>query len=84
MPIPLILYYYSGLALRVSTDDTTCVWGIELTEHVFMACALFLINARYDACLRYYMLNILFDSLTAGVLCRLSDKVLDSLRYYSS
>lgn len=81
VPTPLILSYYSGLALRSSVEDRTSVWNIALTEYVFMAFEMFVINARARAFPRYYTLHADFDSLIRAVLFRSSNKILDALRY---
>lgn len=67
VPMPLILAYYSGFAIRGSTDDQTRVWTIALTEYVFMAGYMFLINARDGAYLSYYTYNSWFDNLSINL-----------------
>lgn len=43
---PLVLFYYSGLAVQGSADDKSCVWTIALTEYVFMAEATLVVRAQ--------------------------------------
>lgn len=53
----LILSYYSGLALQCSAENRTGICIIAITEYVFMADAMLVINGRDRACPRYYTLN---------------------------
>lgn len=66
VPTPLILSYYSSLSLQDSGNDRTRVWTIP----------------RGEAGPSYFTLNTQSDTLSGDVLFRLSDNILDALKYF--
>lgn len=48
-----------------------------------MAAGSFIIDGRDEACLRYVKPKTVFNNLSGSVLLRLSDNVVDALRYFS-
>lgn len=47
-----------------------------------MAAGIFVINDRDRACLMYCTVNARLNNLSEAVLIRLSDKILDALKYF--
>lgn len=72
---------YSGLALRTAANNKMPVWTIAVTENIFMAGAVFVINARNSVCPSYCAYSYLFDILTGSLLFSLLDKFMAALKY---
>lgn len=68
VPAPLILSYYTGLAVRCSADDKSRVWTVAMMEHVYMVDAMLVVNFKDRSTLRNYTLNPRFDHLSGVVL----------------
>lgn len=77
----VVSFLVQWLGIAGSTNDKTCVWTIALTEYVFMADTTFVISARPGACSQYSTLSNRFEKWSRGVLSRLSDMILDVLKY---
>lgn len=71
------------LVIPDSSNDQTHVWTISFTEFVFKALLMFVINARNWCCPNYYPSNSSLDVLSGGLLFRLNDKILDTLKYFT-
>lgn len=71
VPTSLMLYYCCALCLKWSPDVQTRSWTIELTEHVFMVKAIFVINAGNSACFSYNMYIVRLDHIGYSLLFRL-------------
>lgn len=79
---PFVLAYYSGVAMQGSGASQTRIWTIALTEFVFIARAMFIVNDKDGACLICYTGSLRFDHVSWGLLFRLPAKILDSLVYF--
>lgn len=82
VPTSSILSHYSGRAMRGSTDNDNDVGTISPTKYVFVAGAMFVINATDGTFPRYYTLSNRFGALSGGVMFRLSGKSLGACKYF--
>lgn len=78
-----VLAYYSDVAMPGSATDQTRIWTIALTEYVFMAGAVFIVNAKDGVCSTYYSVNLRFDHTSGGgdVYCKCQGRSLLDLLY---
>lgn len=67
--------------MRGSAADPTQVWTIALTEFVFMACVMFIINVQYGAYSMYYTGNLRFDLIPRALFSSFRQKTLGIMAY---
>lgn len=63
-----VLAYYSVVAMRGSAADQIRIWTIALSEYVFMARAMFIVNAKNGACSTYHIGNLQLSHVYLGLL----------------
>lgn len=68
--------------MRGSAAYQTRIWTIALTVYVFMAGAMFIVNAKDGACLNYYTGNLWIEHVSEKLLFRLPVKILDTVEYF--
>lgn len=77
----LVLAKYSDVAMRGSADSQTKIWTITITEDMFMAWAIFIVNSRDGASTIYYTGNLQLCHVSVGLPFRLSVGLLNVSAY---
>lgn len=67
--------------MRGSATEQTEIWTIALTDFVFMAGVMFIVNDKDAACLTCDTENFRFQKVFGWIRFRLSAKILDTLLY---